>query len=542
MTRFLALEWDSREARVVLARPRGAEVLVEQAFSVELSGRDGEVEDLGSKLVAALRVHDLRRVDTVVAVGRANIELRVLSLPPAPPEELPDMVRFQALKQFSTMGENWPLDYVPLEGVAETNSVLAAAIAPDVVEHIRAVCGQIKVEPKRLVLRPFAAASLWRRRSHDRRCTLMVDMLADEADLTVLAEGQVVFTRTVRLALGGDDELSRSLIGEIRRTVAAAQNQLAGQRVERVVFCGDNEAHAPLRAQVSQNLSLDIEYFDPFSGLEFASGGISRMPEHPGRYAPLLGLVLDAAAGDRPAIDFLDPRRRPEPVSHRRRNLTLAAIGSALVLSIAFYVWNELASLDRRIATLETQSKGLAANLKKLSEIERDILPIDEFTKSDLNWLDELYHLSANYPPATDAIVTDVTFMAAGRTGGGQAAIDGFARQSNLLDQLLTGLRDDRHLVSNTGSNFDDKQDLFKWRFSKAIVIAGEDPELRFVPRDRSEPAAESPNAKHDPMPESTTESEQRPAESKPPDKPPAAPGESSAESSGGSSGKEATS
>jgi Tfp pilus assembly protein PilN len=460
----------------------------------------------------------------LVAVGRANIELRVLTLPPAPAEELPDMVRFQALKQFSTMGENWPLDYVPLEGVAENNSVLAAAIAPDVVDHIRTVCGQIKVEPKRLVLRPFAAASLWRRRSEDRRCTLMVDMLADEADLTVLTGGQVVFTRTVRLALGGDDELSRSLIGEIRRTIAAAQNQLAGQRVERVVFCGDNEAQAPLRAQVSQNLSLDVEYFDPFSGLEFASGAAARMPEHPGRYAPLLGIVLDAAAGDRPAIDFLDPRRRPAPVSHRRRYLTAAAIGVCVVLVFVFYIWIELAALDARIATLDTQSKGLAAKLKKLSETERDIVPIDEFTKSDVNWLDELYHLSANYPPATDAIVTDVTFMSAGRTGGGQATVDGFARQSNLLDQLLTGLRDERHLVSNTGSNFDDKQDLFKWRFSESIAIAGEDPELRFVPRDRSEPAAESSNAAEESDAGQTTTTEQASPESPPPEKPPERP------------------
>jgi hypothetical protein len=195
-----------------------------------------------------------------------------------------------------------------------------------------------------------------------------------------------------------------------------------------------------------------------------------------------------------------------------------------VVLVFVFYIWIELAALDARIATLDTQSKGLAAKLKKLSETERDIVPIDEFTKSDVNWLDELYHLSANYPPATDAIVTDVTFMSAGRTGGGQATVDGFARQSNLLDQLLTGLRDERHLVSNTGSNFDDKQDLFKWRFSESIAIAGEDPELRFVPRDRSEPAAESSNAAEESDAGQTTTTEQASPESPPPEKPPERP------------------
>jgi hypothetical protein len=43
-----------------------------------------------------------------------------------------------------------------------------------------------------------------------------------------------------------------------------------------------------------------------------------RLPEHHSRFAPLLGMLADAVAGERHAIDFLQPRRRPAAKSHQR--------------------------------------------------------------------------------------------------------------------------------------------------------------------------------------------------------------------------------
>ena len=67
---------------------------------------------------------------------------------------------------------------------------------------------------------------------------LMVDLLADEADLTVLVNEQVALMRTVRLSAADDDAQAKALLGEIRRTIAAAQNQLGGRRIEKVILCG----------------------------------------------------------------------------------------------------------------------------------------------------------------------------------------------------------------------------------------------------------------------------------------------------------------
>src|SRR5690242_19673670 len=119
MARFLALEWDNREVRVAVATPRGGEALIEDAFVIPLAAR-GEGPDAeqktGELIAAALAERHLGRVVGLAAVGRAGIELKELTLPPAPDDELPDLVRFQALREFHSICEDWPLDFIPMSG------------------------------------------------------------------------------------------------------------------------------------------------------------------------------------------------------------------------------------------------------------------------------------------------------------------------------------------------------------------------------------------------------------------------------------------
>ena len=97
----------------------------------------------------------------MVAVGRNSIELRQLQLPPAADEDLPDLVRFQAMREFNELDDGWRLDFVPIEGSANTpRTVLATAIAPAVLAQCEAVCQHAGLKMRRLLLRPCEAALL----------------------------------------------------------------------------------------------------------------------------------------------------------------------------------------------------------------------------------------------------------------------------------------------------------------------------------------------------------------------------------------------
>jgi Tfp pilus assembly PilM family ATPase/Tfp pilus assembly protein PilN len=483
MAKWLALEWDAREARVAVARTRGAELVLEQAFAVELAPRDttgataGQAvldSNLGPRLATALASHQVGRAETLIAVGRANIELRQLSLPPAPVEELPEMVRFQALRQFTTINEQWILDFVVVDvGTSETCEVLTAAISPEMVSQIRSTCEAADLTAKRLVLRPFAAASLMRRKRplDEDACVLMVDLLADEADLTITLKNQVILTRTVRLAAGGDAAAqSRTLLGEVRRTVAAGRNQLRGRRIERVVLCGSGNEQALLKEAIETELSYPVETFDPFDGIRLSGSLQAAHPTNPGRFAPLIGMLLDEAAGAQHAIDFLHPRRKPERPNRFRRFGLLAGLAATVMLAVTFLVWNELAQLDTEIEEVSAELKALDEPVKRARVRMADVARIEEFVQGDYGWLDELQRLSQQLPPADNVVLTQILFSVRSPSGG-QLILDGNAKTPDDLKHIQTALREADRVVLSKGGQEDPRQPVYRWQFKETVEL-----------------------------------------------------------------------
>lgn len=475
MSKLLAIEWDSREARVATGRQSGKAVVVEQAFSVDLTpGEPGEAitaSTISDRLTAALSARRVGRAETLVGIGRAGIELRMIHVPSAPDDELPDMVRFQAFRQFTGLGEDWPLDFVKMSTRADGGiSVLAAAMQPDTRSQIQKICEAADVSPKRMILRPFAAASLMRQREGPQTpCQLVVDLLVDEADLTVLLDGQVAFIRTVRLGAGDTEQARRALVGEIRRTMGAAQNQLEGQRVDGIIVCGSEADHDALRGQIEETLSIPTEIYNPFDSVPLSSELKKRPPGHPGRFAPLLGMLLDEAAGTPPQIDFLNPRRRPEPPDRKRMYMLAAVAAIVLVIGLAALWWVQLLVRDNEIQNLVKQNNQLKETHEKLAVQQAKAEAIDDWKQADVNWLDELRRLSERMPPGREAIVTDMSAVA--RTEGGQVTISGGATGSDVIDDMFRHLSDDRHDVTSRGTGSTSDHDKFPKAFTKIINV-----------------------------------------------------------------------
>ncbi|MBP88262.1 MAG: hypothetical protein CMJ64_16350 [Planctomycetaceae bacterium] len=506
MPRLLAIEWDLREARIAVANTRGKDVVVEHAFVIDLGPRDpGQTfadVNVGEKVAAALAARNVGRAETLVAVGRASIELRQLTLPTCPLEELPDMVRFQAMREFTTLGEDWPLDFVHL-GASEDDgfNVLAAAISPTMVGQIRETCQSAELSPSRLILRPLAAASLLRRRDGHLAsdCRLMVDLLSDEADLTILVDEHVALMRTVRLASAVDPAAqSRALLGEIRRTIASAQNQLGGRRVEKVVLCGGGSEQAALKSTIDTELSLPVELFDPFSEQHVDASALATRPEHAGRFAPLLGLLVDEAAESPHAIDFLHPHKKPEPPNNARRNLlvvgTAVAAGLAIVAGVLINLWN----LDKELAVQRDYTADLKKDIVAAETSQRHQGVIQEFLDNDITWLDELSDLSERLPPPEEVIVTHLNF-ATRIPKGAQIVVDGLAKDSEQVTDVRNSLRANGRRLLSTGEQDAPRGDEYHWQFKETVLI--EPGENR-----RKEPAALQDTAPQETAPQDTAQ------------------------------------
>lgn len=469
MSRWLALEWDTREARVIAGRTSGRELVVEEAFGVDLRGGSPDLapQQQGSLLAAALAERNLGRAELLVALPRNRAELRVLQVPPVPDEELPDLVRFQALRQFSSLAEDWLLDFVVLAGGQQQQRVLAAAISPAVLEDVQSFCGAFHGEAQRLVLRPFASASLVRRRGVDSRCRVLVELLADDADLTVLVDNQPVLVRSVRMPV---EDPMVPLVTEIRRTIAAAQNQLGDQPVQAVTLVGSAEQLAETREALAQKLGLDVDVFDPFATVRTSPEFRPLAEDQRGRYAALLGLLNDEAAGQPHAIDFLNPRRRPPPANRRFRIAVVATVAAVFALLLGGLIWMQLRQYDNRLQRLRAESADLDEQVKIAEQVKTDAGEIDKFVIGDVNWLDEMFLLSGRFPPAEDAMVEQVTFNTI-PSGGGQILLEGFVSEPGVIRELETKLRDARHQVAGSGAQLDDRRTDHPWTFKEKVIV-----------------------------------------------------------------------
>ncbi|HEY2761787.1 MAG TPA: hypothetical protein VGI75_13620, partial [Pirellulales bacterium] len=464
------------------------------AGPMSMSG-EHDLGAIGRRISESLAVRGIRRGKTLVAVGRANIELKNLTLPPAPPDELPELVRFQAEREFNTLTDDWPLDFVPLPGeTGDALTVLAAAISPELVGEIQITCQAANLTPARLILRPCAAASLLSRvrPGTEQKVRLLVDLLTEEADLTVLAGESVVFMRTARLPLEmfQNDPL-RALLPEIRRTIAAVHARGHGQQIEEVFLCGEGNSQGLLAREIGRELGLPTEVFNPLTCCTIGGELRRNMPEHPSRFAPLVGMLLDEDEPGIATIDFLNPRKRPEAPT-RRREYTIAAVAAAAVIAIGvLWIWLQLGSLDNDIAQasehlkrMDPAAKTADDNLKKAAEIEKWI-------GGDVNWLDELARLATKVPPAKDLMLTLITTPNDYLKNTSNMHLEGVARSTNVVEQLPQALRDDQHDVTPRSAVQDDRgRKEYPWQVKADLRINPVKPEAtQAKPRTATAPA-----------------------------------------------------
>ena len=476
MARLLAIDWDRSEARYVIADARGPSLSFEAAGCVPMSGEKDTAAfraQLGETLRSAL-AGKASRATTLVSIDRGQVEVVSLTLPPASDAELPEIVRNQAMRENGAIAEDAVLDFLPAgENSAEPRKVTAVALSQARVEQIQEVLAGAGLTAKSISLRPYAAAALVIGGLTDRSETcLVVNLLAEEVDLIVLSGGQPVFWRTLRQPNASHDEAAaQRLVSEIQRTLLVAQPQLPGQTVKAVYVCGGLEEHPSLMAALGAGLPMPLMLVDPFA----AHGGLPVAVDNPGRFAPLVGMLASEARGESQAIDFLHPRRRPAPPD-RRRILVLAGAAAAVIVLLGGYrVWSEFSTADGKVADLTSELERLDDQLKQAEQRQKVIASIEDWSKSDVNWLDELRDLSLRFPGGRDAVVLRMG-LNHGRDSGGTIDLVGIVRDPVVVSRIESSLRDEHHQISSRHMQEQLQGDNYSWHFESSIGVTPREP------------------------------------------------------------------
>ena len=474
MPQYLAIEWGAAECRAAIASIKGRQVVIEHAFSFPRAA-DETPDALGARLAQELDSRGCGRPEALVSVGRTRIELRQFTVPPAAEDDLPDLVRFQAAREFNELDDRWRLDFLPIESVGEgPKPVLATAIAPSEIAQIEKVCEKAGLTLRRVLLRPCEAASLLTAGGGGKLPQLIIELFAEEADLTVIQGGKTVFLRTTRFA-GGRPAVP-ALVAEIRLTLAAARNQLVTEtgdsaKIHSLVLFGQDPEDVQLAESVKTESGLPVALVNPFAGLGTAPS--LSMPAHADRYAPLLGMLQAELRNTRHAIDFINPRRRPPPVS--RRNLWISLGAAAAVLVIAYIIWGRIDHylLASDVKDLSDQVKTIQDELDGSKKTRMNTAEVRKWVDQDAVWLDELAGLSRGMPSAHDVMLGELTASSGPR--GSQIDIKGWTRDYGTIGKMEEGIRPVAGKMNTTDSHEEKTAPSpYAWHFDASVAVEKE--------------------------------------------------------------------
>jgi Tfp pilus assembly protein PilN len=286
--------------------------------------------------------------------------------------------------------------------------------------------------------------------------------------MTILVQGRPVYWRTARLPrAAAAEELAERLTQEIRRTLAVAGQDIQPP-VERVCLFARDSAHALLRDRIKHDLGLPAEPLNPFAAVEIEA---ELVPEHAGRFAAALGMVLDQAHGVRHAMDFLHPRRAPRQMTRAK----FAAIGAAAVLTIAALLgnmfWRQRGELDSVIAELTAELKEYDGITSQVGQQRRVTDALLNWQAGDIYWLEELRELSERFPPAEESVILRMSISAS--PDGGHIALQGMMRDPAQIARMELALRDAHHGIRSRRIQEGARQDQqYKCLFDAAIAVA----------------------------------------------------------------------
>ena len=190
-------------------------------------------------------------------------------------------------------------------------------------------------------------------------------------------------------------------------------------------------------------------------------------------------MLHDAASETRADLDFLHPRKKAEPPSHRRTYYIAGGAVAAIVLVGLAWVQFSLWSMDSEISRL-TKARNEA---KKLAEKSKTPIEqadrLEHFAKGDVTWLDELALFSEKFPKAEAAQVKEVNWLMNAKDGGGRTTLKGLADKPATITEIERALRDAEgiHTVQGTGAKEDPQAaPPRKWDFSAYVSVQPQEP------------------------------------------------------------------
>jgi Tfp pilus assembly PilM family ATPase len=406
VARYLALDWDYEQLRIVAATVRAGQVRIEQAavWQEKQSPNPADAEAVGRQLRERLKEAGITPAPVLACVGRDRVILREVRYPAVAAAEEAGVIRFQVLKELTDSAQEVIIDYTPMGevGPGEERRAMVLTARRELLATYQTLCRSAGVKLAALTPRPFGTLACLRvyLKNEEDKGTFSEshkDGSAQVAVALLTAAGrwsEFCLVRGDTLLVARSLPEGPTLAAEVRRNLAVYTAQSPRHVVSRLYLAGNGDTGThPERLQ--ETLGIPVRCFDPFMG---PAGAV--LPEqNRGAFAGAIGLLHSQSNGKPLAINFASPKEPQVARNPNKRRLAVAAGMAALLLVGAVsYCYSQLATLDSQIDALTVQKSQLSTQMPLIEEEEDHLKELNEWSRSNVCWLDELYNLTALVP------------------------------------------------------------------------------------------------------------------------------------------------
>lgn len=434
--RVIAINLGSHSISVGFYRTVGTGLLLEGAV-IETIALEGASEEEREKATADV----LRRVLTgkvsqgtsiYYSISGQSVFTRFVKLPPSAPDQVAQMVRFEAQQNVPFPMDQVVWDYQLVQSLKNSDlEAVIVAIKAEMLDRINAEVSATGCVAERVGVGPLSLYNAFRFNYPEYEgCTLILDIGAKSTQL-IFAEDGKIFIRGVPIGgnqitqaiatdlqkpfadaetlkqekgfvgLGGayadpDDataaRISKVIRGiltrlhsEVSRSIVSYRSQQGGSAPTRILLTGGSSLLAYMDLFFAEKLRVPIEFFNPLRNIAVAPS-IPRetLARSAAWLSETVGLALHATGPCPLEINLVPASVEASRASGKRRGLLVALVAALVVLFGVLWAshWrrgnilqNQLATISGEVGTLEAANRELktaqARYEKALGQVEQ---------------------------------------------------------------------------------------------------------------------------------------------------------------------------
>lgn len=394
---------DSHLKLIKCASGRGGRKTKFISFALEPIPAPGD-DKIKEALSAALKSLGYNNAPLVISLPRQSVTLRNIKIPAQSAQEIENIVALQAPRFLPYPAEELVTGYqvisVDKEGYAHVNLVIAHK---EIVERYIRIFRELNVRNINVVLSSFGIVNFFNSIQLKAPSPVMfVDLDTSSAEVAVIAEEKLLFSRSFKLALS-DSDFSLKLSEEINKSIESYIKDVQGERPGKILICGSAAHAGGSEADLKSQLSLPVEYVS-YKGLIVSSGEfVVKISSIDASFVSLMGLGMQ---GIEESVSLLprDIKSAIRSALQRKDATRIFILGAAVVLVFMLGFYKNMDNKRKYSERIGSELKKVTGEAVLLEKIDKRSKLMDERSQKRLSSLDVLYGIYKLMPEGVSLV------------------------------------------------------------------------------------------------------------------------------------------